>query len=143
MELRDEQRKKIALLSDTVLYPEAVAFMQKLVREEERSPLPNSQVMGLLNAALSSKYSELNRFIIHQRDRNWSGSKSDIKEFYTVLEKFLSQMKQRRLKDEFQLLTSGLTSREASQESDELMALLAQEFIQHLVAENGLLATRF
>ncbi len=141
MALAAEQRQKILLLSDTVLYPEAVAFVRKLVQEEDRSPLPTSQVMGLLNIALASKYSELYQFVVHQRDRNWSGSKSDIKELYIALEKFLTQMKQKRIKDEFQLLRSGLTNRETSEEADELMVLLAREFIQHLVAENGLLTT--
>ncbi len=126
MALAAEQRQKILLLSDTVLYPEAVAFVRKLVQEEDRSPLPTSQVMGLLNIALASKYSELYQFVVHQRDRNWSGSKSDIKELYIA---------------EFQLLRSGLTNRETSEEADELMVLLAREFIQHLVAENGLLTT--
>ncbi len=128
MALAAEQRQKILLLSDTVLYPEAVAFVRKLVQEEDRSPLPTSQVMGLLNIALASKYSELYQFVVHQRDRN-------------SLEKFLTQMKQKRIKDEFQLLRSGLTNRETSEEADELMVLLAREFIQHLVAENGLLTT--
>ncbi len=45
------QLKKLWLLSDTVLYPEAVAFMQKHARESE--PLPTSQVMGLFNATAS------------------------------------------------------------------------------------------
>ena len=45
------QIEKISLLSDTVLYPEAVAFIRRMVYEEDCTPLPTSQVMGLLNVA--------------------------------------------------------------------------------------------
>jgi hypothetical protein len=137
-----EQLQKIWSLSDSVLYPEAVAFIRRLVNEQECSPLPTSQVMGLLNIANTPSYGELERFIRHQRERDWQESKKDIKTLYTELEKLLTTMKNRRLKDEFHLLREGLSSREARQESDELMALLSREFIQHLVAENGLLALR-
>ncbi len=135
-----EQLQKIWNLSDTVLYPEAVAFIRRLVNEQECSPLPTSQVMGLLNIANARSYGELERFIRHQRERDWQESKKDIKTLYTELEKLLTTMKNRRLRDEFHLLREGLSSREARQESDELMAMLSREFIQHLVAENGLLA---
>ena len=48
-------------------------------------------------------------------------------------------MRRKRLKDEFRLL-DGINAGELKQETDALMALLAREFIQHLVAENGLVA---
>ena len=58
------QLKKLWLLSDTVLYPEAVAFMQKHVQESE--PLPTSQVTGLFNATASEQWQKENgRFIPH------------------------------------------------------------------------------
>jgi hypothetical protein len=47
-------------------------------------------------------------------------------------------MQKKRLKDEFHLLTEGLNTKDAKEESDALMVQLAQNFIQHLVAENGL-----
>ena len=138
--LSKEQLQKISLLSDTVLYPEAVAFIRRLVQEEDCNPLPTSQVTGLLSIAEASKYDELYRFVIHQRERNWPPSRSDIKKFYTELEKVLSLMQRKRLKDEFRLVTDGLSAGDARQEADMLMASLAREFIQHLVAENVLLA---
>lgn len=134
------QLQKIWLLSDTVLYPEAVSFIRKLVREQECNPLPTSQVAGLLSIAESARYDELYRFVLHQRERNWPPSKRDIKTFYTALEEVLGTMRRKRLKDEFHLL-DGVSASEIRQETDALMALLAREFIQHLVAENGLLAT--
>jgi hypothetical protein len=137
------QLQKIWLLSDTVLYPEAIAFIQNLVEEQECNPLPASQVAGLLSIAESSKYDELYRFVVHQRDRDWPPSRRDIKTFYTALEEKLSLMRRKRLKDEFHLIVDehGKSAQELRQESDELMALIAHEFIQHLVAENGLLTT--
>ena len=136
--LSKEQVSEVGLLSDTILYPEAVALIRQLVRDEECDPLPTSQVTGLLNVATSATYDKLYAFVVHQRDRNWPASKSDIPKFYTALEKYLTIMQKKRLKDEFHLLTHGLNTKDAKEESDTLMVQLAQNFIQHLVAENGL-----
>jgi len=138
------QLQKIWLLSDIVLYPEAVSFMRKLVQDQECDPLPTSQVAGLLNIAESAQYDELYRFLVHQRDRNWPPSKRDIKTFYTALEEVLSLMQRKRLKDEFHLLVDerGRSVSDIRQETAALMALLAREFIQHLLAENGALAAK-
>ena len=135
------QLQKIWLLSDTVLYPEAITFIHNLVEEQECNPLPASQVSGLLSIAESSKYDELYRFVLHQRDRDWPPSRRDVKTFYTALEEVLSLMRRKRLKDEFHLVADekGKSVQDVRQETDELMALLAREYIQHLMAENGLL----
>ncbi len=133
------QLKKIWLLSDTVLYPEAVAFMHKHVQESEA--LPTSQMTGLFNAAASEQYPALYQFVTHQRDRNWPNSKMHIKKFYTALEETLTRLHRTRLRNEFHLLEDapGRSVSETRQEMDELMALLAREFIQHVLAENGVL----
>lgn len=133
------QLQKIWLLSDTVLYPEAVDFMQRLIKQNE--PLPMSQVVGLLNITASYNYDELRRFVLHQRDRNWPIPKMNIKRFYTSLEDVLGKMQRERLRNEFHLLqdVSGRSVAEIRQEMDALMALLAREFIQHVLAENGVL----
>ena len=44
--LSNAQLQKIYLLSDTVLYSEAVSFIRKLVQEEGCAPLPTSQIAG-------------------------------------------------------------------------------------------------
>jgi hypothetical protein len=137
--LSKKQEQKIWLLSDTVLYPEAVAFIRRLVNEEQGSPLPTSQVKGLQSIAESYQYDELYRFVTHQRDRDWPASKWSIKTLYTNLEKDFTIMKNKRLKDEFHLVSEGLHNQEARGEINALMAALAREFIQHMVAENGLL----
>src|SRR5260221_1193724 len=135
--LTPAQLEKIWLLSDTVLYPEAISFMRKLVQDQECNPLPASQVAGLLNIAESAQYHELYRFVVHQRDRDWPPSKRDIKTFYTALEEVLSLMQRKRLKDEFHLLADehGRSASDIRQERDALMALLVREVIQHLLAE--------
>lgn len=133
--LSDEQLRRLWNMSDEVLYPEAVTFLRRLINEQGCATLPASQVIGLLNVAKTPVYSELERFIRHQQERNWPESKKDIKIFYAEMEKWLTNFRNRRLREAFPL-TRG------SQEADELMALLAREFIQHLVAENGVLAVR-
>jgi hypothetical protein len=142
--LSKAQLQKIYLLSDTVIYPEAVTFIRKLVQEQGCDPLPTSQVAGLLNIAEAVKYDELHRFVLHQCERNWPPSKRDIKTFYTALEEVLSLMQRKRLKDEFHLMPDiqGRSVSEVRQEVDELLGRLAREFIQHLVAENGVLAAQ-
>mgnify|MGYP001265018014 CR=1 FL=1 len=132
--LTTAQERKISLLSDTILYDEAVTLMRRI------SPLPTSQIMGLLNNTRVSSYGQLYAYIIHQRDRNWQDSKQGTKVFYTELEKVLSQMRKKRAIEEFRLLTPGLNSQQANLEADEVMAALSREFIQHLVAENNLRA---
>ena len=137
-----EKLQQLWNLSDSVLYREAVTFMQRLVNEQGSATLPASQVTGLLNIANAASYAELERFIRHQQERNWPESKKDIKIFYAELEKWFTTVKNRRLRDEFHLVQEGRNSQETNQEIDELMALLAHDFIQHLVAENGLLAVK-
>lgn len=131
----EQQLRQLWFLSDDVLYPEAVAFMQRLVNEQGHATLPASQVMGLLNIANASIFSELLRFIRHQQERTWPESKKDIPVFYAGLEKWLTTFRNRRLKDVFDLGPGN-------QEVDELMALVSRDFIQHLVVENGILAVR-
>ena len=137
--LSEAQVRKISLLSDNVLYHEAVDFIRHLVREEECSPLSSKQTNGLLNIASVMQYDKLREFVIHQRDRNWPASKADIKTFYTELEKYLALMQKKRLKDEFGLVTEGLSVQAAREEVKQLMAALVYDFVQHLVIENGLL----
>lgn len=134
------QIQNIWLLSDTVLYPEAVAFMRRLLRDQDCRPLPNSQIAGLLSIAESQQYDKLKDFVLHQRTRNWPPSRRDIGIFYTALEESLENM-EKRLRGDFHLLAGKQRpGNQIGTEEHELMALLAREFIQHLVAENGVLA---
>ncbi len=130
-----EQLQTLYDLSDNELYEGAVAFLHRIVDEDECMPLPASQVAGLLNIANASSYAELDHFIRHQLERNWSESKKDIKVFYTELDKELKDIKKKYLSS-FQLVQTGKSVKEVNQETDELMALLAHDFIQHLMTEN-------
>jgi hypothetical protein len=138
MALTNEQHNKIGLISDTVLYSEAVGFVRRFVQQREHDPLPTSLSNGLMDIARDSTYSRLISFVEHQKDRDWPPGKLDIKEFYTTLEKDLKRLKQ-RMKEEFHLTSSGLSKRAAEEEENELMSLLVREFITHLAAENDLL----
>lgn len=137
--LSEVQLQKIDLLSDTVLYPEAVAFIRRLVNEEDCLPLPTSQVKGLQSITESYQYQEIHRYIVHQFERNWPESKRSIKVLYTELDRLFTTMKNQRLRNEFHLVTEGRTNQETDKEINALMAALSREFIQHMVAENGLL----
>ena len=97
-----------------------------------------------MSIAESENYKELERFVKHQRDRNWPPSKRDIQTFYTELEERFSTMKNKRLRGEFHLLYDepGRRASDLIKEADELMVLLAREFIQHALAENGVLAAQ-
>ena len=134
MELTNAQRKKIWLVSDTILYLEAVTFMRELVEHEEVRQLPkNSQIMGLLNIIKSSKYDDVVDYINHQIERNVD------RVFYEKLRQALTALQRKRMQEEFQLVISQPMKREEDAEKKELMLLLAREFIQHVIAEHGML----
>jgi hypothetical protein len=134
MELIEEQRKKIWLVSDTILYPEAVIFMRELVEHEEVKQLPkDAQMMGLLNIIKSSKYDDVLDYINHQIVRNVD------KVFYEKLLLALTTMQRKRMQEEFQLVIPQSTKQAENAEKKELMLLLAREFIQHIIAENDML----
>jgi hypothetical protein len=133
MELTDVQRKKVWLVSDTVLYPEAVTFIRELVENEEVKHLPkNTQIMGLLNIIKSSTYDDVLRYINHQIERNIDRA------FYEKLRQELNAIQRKRMQEEFQLVIPQPTKREEDAEKKELMLLLAREFIQHVIAEHGM-----
>jgi hypothetical protein len=138
------QLQKIWLLSDTVLYPEAVAFIQNFVKRDFCQPLPASQMAGLLNIAEALQYKELQRFVTNQRLRSWPRGKEHIGIFYKELEEQLKGLYNRLVQDQFHLLSDerGVRVMATNQDVDLLMARLAREYIQHLVAENNDQAAR-
>lgn len=136
--LSQAQIQKIWDLSDTIIYREAVEFIQRIVKQEG-DPLPATQIHGLLNIAGSANYAQLEAFIIHQRDRDWAPRQRHIGAFYEELQKFFTTLKTQRLRREFHLLDEQASAQEWLRQIDILMIYLAREFIQHLLAENGLL----
>ncbi|MBX5458965.1 MAG: hypothetical protein IRZ31_18885, partial [Thermogemmatispora sp.] len=103
--LSEEQIDAIALLSDEVLYPEAVRFMRQLLEEEDGKPLPMSQIQGLHAISLALSYEALRNFVAHQNERNWPRDKENIKIFYKNLKEYMESMQKKRLKNEFHLLS--------------------------------------
>jgi|SRR5579859_421016 len=135
--LSQKHLQKIELLSDTVLYPESVAFVRRMIQKEKCNPLPTTQVNGLLNIALTLNYDNVRNFAEHQRERNWPSNKRDIKTFYTHLEKELIRLEQ-RLDTEFALTKDEHGRPVSSEDERELLGRLTREYIQHLLAENML-----
>ena len=133
MALTNEQRKKIYLVSDAVLYPEAEKLIRELIEDDEVRELPKkSQIMGLLNIIKSAKYDDVLDFINRQITRNVD------EVFYAKILQELRKMHRTRLQDEFQLVNSRPTKREEDAEKKELMLQLTREFIQHIIAEAGI-----
>lgn len=135
--LSQKHLQRIELLSDTVLYPESVAFVRRMIGKERCNPLPMTQANGLLNIALSFDFKAVQDFVAHQRTRNWPPGKRDIKTFYAQLEKELTRLKQ-RLGPEFSLTKDEHGRRVSSEDEGEMLGRLAREYIQHLLAENML-----
>ncbi|WP_052887897.1 hypothetical protein [Thermogemmatispora carboxidivorans] len=135
--LSEEQINRIALLSDEVLYPEAVDFIRQLLDEEDCEPLPNSQINGLHAISLALNYQALRDFVTHQTERNWHQDKRNTETFYKKLKEYMEFMKKKRLKNDFHLLSDQGGPQAVRTQTEELMAQLMAEFIQHLAAENS------
>jgi hypothetical protein len=138
MSINEEQMRYIRVLSDTELYKHAIDFLNTEVEVnhqfEQRPPLPNTQINGLLNVAQANTYGELIDFIKHQRDRNWQGKYAYIKIFYEHLERVLKEMPEFAKREG--LIPEDLSIQKTREEIQKISDLLACEFIQHLAAEN-------
>jgi len=126
--ITNEQQAKIRLLSDNELYPQAIVFIRGIGRS-----LPATQINGLLNVSLANTYDLLGEFIERQGNRTtWRREDAYIREFYKRLPNKLKQL---------EVYAPSIMQSTAEQSSREDMQavkmLLAREFIQHLLAENG------
>lgn len=126
--ISEKEQARIRLLSDNELYEQAVEFTRGI-----GGTLPGSQINGLLNVALANTYEHLEAFVKHQHTRStWRASERYIPEFYRKLEHKLKELER---------LIPSLTERRQTELSPEdrqtLKMLLAREFIQHVLAENG------
>src|SRR5258708_20932159 len=131
----EKQQAKIRLLGDNELYPQAIEFMRGIGRA-----LPATQINGLLNVSLADTYDGLGKFIERQSKREtWRREDTHIPDFYKRLPNKLKQIIEAYVPSIMQL-TAGQSSQEDLQA---VKMLLAREFIQHLLAENGYMgATR-
>jgi len=122
-------------LSDTVLYQEAMAFLHEHANFADGSKMSNSQLVGLLT--YSRNWAELMAYVKHQVGRDWV-NKAHYALFYRSLLKYLDTPPQglrMRVKSDFNLLVKGLTRKEERDQIYPWAQALAQEFMQHLVAQ--------
>jgi hypothetical protein len=123
-------RDKVNLLSDTILYDEAIRFA-------EQHQMPDKQQLTGL-AVFSRSWQELLDYIKHQVERDWGQQKSHYEDFYKELSNYLNAAQRglrQRVRTEFALVESGLGRRQERAILDTWAQALAQEFVQHLVAE--------
>jgi hypothetical protein len=126
--------EQVNFWSDQILYEDARHFVQAHPMPEQR------QLIGL--ATFSRTWQELLEFVKHQGERDW-GTREDYKTFYRELQRYLNDPQKglrQRVKTEFQLVPQNLNRHEEREVLDIWAQALAQEFIQHLVAEASLQA---
>ncbi|VFU18279.1 hypothetical protein SCFA_4010003 [anaerobic digester metagenome] len=116
--------RQVQLLSDTVLYPDAVEFWK------DQLPPDNNQLTGL--QYYSQDINQLQSYVRHQKGRDW-GKKEHYKNFYVKLDKTIDGLK-KKAKQEFNLIPTGLTAAQEKKISDPIYSALVREFVQHLVA---------
>lgn len=116
----------IRLISDTVLYQDAVDFVAENEMPED------SQLNGLLE--YSRRWDQLKSFIERQENREWPDKKKHYKDFYSRLSIYLKALRN-RTKNEFKLIPADLSRREEQEKMNEIFPLLAQEYTSHLVAD--------
>jgi hypothetical protein len=125
--MNEEVLQKIRLVSDNLLYQEAVDFVAEFAAKYD---IPeNSQLIGLL------EYSgQIDDFIKQQKKREWPDKKKHYKDFYSRLSRYLNDLRN-RIKNKLNLIPTGLANKEKKKRVNEVYSLLAQEYIRHLVYE--------
>ncbi len=121
-------QRKIQLLSDTVLYREAQDFIKQNSTIDGQK-----QLYSLVN--YSQTWEELEKFVAHQKERDWLGSKTYYKQFYMALHAYLKQLRDNVEKEWFSP-EAELTKVQRRKWVDDYAILVAREFFQHLTAEN-------
>lgn len=132
MKVAAEQSQKIRLLSDEVLYHDAVSF----AKEHVNSKVSETQLRGLQNAVGAGDSAETFRYIDNRLERDTTSD--ELREFYESLKNYLNGLPERV--EETQLVVRpekmGRTQRkQVNEEIKRYTYLLAKEFIQHLVAQ--------
>jgi hypothetical protein len=125
---------KVYELSDTILYPEAQEFLQNHPDLASDGQPFNRQLMGLMT--YSQHWSDLTYYLRHQAGRDW-GNKTHYTNFYKALRTYLEDTHtglRKRAKTEFGLVEDGLGRKAENDALNRYAEVLAQEFVQHLVA---------
>jgi hypothetical protein len=123
-------RRQVAIWSDQV-QKEAAKFADAH-RDLFPRPITTAQLYGLLNIVRSAhRFSEIQRFIQHQREKAERAGRPDVRGYWTELEKKLTSLKN-KAKQLWQQ-TEGSNKPESL---DELYCQLSIEFVQHLIAHS-------
>ncbi|HLC15649.1 MAG TPA: hypothetical protein VJL89_05430 [Thermodesulfovibrionia bacterium] len=124
MELTKESKIKLRLLSDGVIYNEAVKFI------ETEGTTTNSQISGLENIAIvAKKYSEIRNFSQNQAKKGRKLFESLTKKFDEIHQKTVSEYGV--IKE-----SEALTKKELNEQKDNYSLLVIREFIHHLSAHH-------
>ena len=135
MQLTEQQ--KIILLSDGQLYSDAVTFVSKHNPLRD-SQVTKSQLSGLENIVRSHSFAQILSYIKHQLGRDTLNE--ELREFYQNLLSYLEGLPSMVEEHQFVSKTENLSraeKRQLREEIDKYAYRLAEEFIQHLVAENN------
>lgn len=127
IKMTSDQMERIRLLEDGDLFHRAVTFAHS------QPSVENKQLAGLLE--FSRSWKELTYFVHHQKGRTWTGRKAPYQDFYNALDSYLQQDLRSQVKGNLGLIPAELTKKETNRRIDHFAGLLAQSFIQHLVAE--------
>jgi hypothetical protein len=126
--ITEQEQAQIRLLSETELYPQAVALMKGLSK-----PLPPTQINGLLNVSLSCTYKELTDFVEAQHHRStWPENAPQIPGFYRALVPKIKQLERYAL-----LIAAKRPERASLADQEALTMAIIREYIQHLLGENA------
>lgn len=123
-----EQATKIRLLSDGILYREALDFIKT------HGTIDGYKQMTSL-IRYTQSWDDLEGFVKHQQERDWPGKRAYYKEFYTIMLDHLKSLR-KRVETEWFPPPSGWTKAQKQDWLNELSILVAREFTQHLAAEN-------
>lgn len=131
--ITERQQERIRLVSDEILYQQAIDLMHSI---GIANSLPTAQIYGLLNVSLANTYKELIEFVSHQRDRTtWNRREQQfIPDFYRKMFTKLESLP----KEHMPFIAQG--EKVSPEDAERIKMLIAREFIQHLLAENGYMA---
>ena len=132
MILTVEQGQKIRFLSDGELYDKAIDFAKRHLGAE----VSKTQLSGLQNTVGAGDLAEIFRYVDNRLERDTIYR--ELRDFYLELKTYLTSLREKV--EEIQLVVrhEEMTRAETQQVKSEINRfahILAQEFIQHLVAE--------
>ena len=127
-----EQGRKIRLLSDGELYDKAIDF----AKTHQDAEVSKTQLSGLQNTVGTGDLVEIFRYIDNRLGRDTIYR--ELQDFYLDLKTYLTSLREKVEGIELVVRHEKMTRPEKRQVESEIKRfahILAQEFIQHLVAE--------